>query len=87
MSKELIEDIEKDPIWIMAIKNKCPLIGMEWCEYKGETFVGEVDYFKSKKSKRLMINLYYCLTKAMNSVVIKTVMWDKNKFTFNSTAN
>ncbi len=58
---------------------KLPIV-MDWCKYKGETCVAQINIEATKKAKRPMMDLSYCLTKAMNQIIIKTVQWDKNKF-------
>ena len=70
--------MEKTPDYI---KN-CPL-SFDWVEYKGETFFGALNYERSLKAKRAMIDLSYCATKAMNEIVLKTVAWDAKKFNLN----
>lgn len=85
MTKREIEEIENDPVFIRA--KDCPLVGPEWCEYKGEVFVGQLNYERSKQSKRTMIDLHYCMTAALcDTLLIKTVQWNPNKFQFNGRA-
>lgn len=79
--KDEVLEIENDPIFIMA--KDCPLIAPEWCEYKGEVYVGELNYERSKQSKRIMIDLSFCMTKALNQSIMKTVMWNPKKFNMN----
>lgn len=55
-------------------------IAMDWCEYKGETLVAIINYEATKKAKRPMVDLSYCMTTALNNTIDKTVQWDKNKF-------
>ena len=55
---------------------------MEWIEYKGDVYVGSINIDRSLKAKKPMIDLHYCLTKALNGIVIKTVQYDKNKFKY-----
>lgn len=55
-------------------------IACEWCEYKGETYVAQINYEATVKAKKPMMDLSYCMTKAHNQIILKTVQWDKNKF-------
>lgn len=63
------------PEWL----SNCPLV-FDWCEYKGETYFGAINYERSIKAKRPMIDLSYCATKALNCVILKTVAWNNKKF-------
>lgn len=55
---------------------------MEWIEYKGDVYVGTINVDRSFTAKKPMIDLHYCLTKAFNGIVIKTVQYDKSKFKY-----
>lgn len=79
MTKQEIEDVK-----IPKMFNKVPF-AFDWVEYKGQDFFASINFEQSKKSKRPMIDLFYCATKALNDVVLKTVQFDKNKFTFPAT--
>lgn len=58
----------------------CPIV-FEWCEYKGEVYFGALNYQRSVKARKPMIDLFYCATVALNGVsVMKTVQYDKAKF-------
>lgn len=57
----------------------CP-VSFDWLTYKGETFFGGLNYDRSIKANRPMIDLYYCATTAMCGCVIKTVQYDKKHF-------
>jgi len=46
---------------------------MKWVQYKGEECVADVDYQKSMKAHRPIINIHYCMTKALNGVIEETV--------------
>jgi hypothetical protein len=61
---------------------KCELWS-DWVEYKGKVYYGQVNYDQSIKSKRVMIDLSYCATKAMNNIIEKTVRFDRGKFNLN----
>lgn len=62
-----------------AMLNKLP-IACDWVEYKGEVLVAQVNFEATKKAKRPMVDLSYCMTKAHNQIIDKTVQWDKKKF-------
>ena len=68
-------EIEETPNYILS----CPVI-FDWVEYKGKTMFGGINYERSIKAKRPMLDLYYCATRALNNCVIKTVQYDRNKF-------
>jgi hypothetical protein len=58
---------------------RCPIL-WEWVEFKGETMFAGLNYERSIKSGRPMIDLFYCATTALNDRVLKTVQYDKKKF-------
>lgn len=51
-----------------------------WVEFKGETFVAQLNFERTEKSRVPMFDLSYCMTKALNQVIIKTVRYDKSLF-------
>lgn len=53
---------------------------MEWVKYKGEVCVADLNYEKSIKAKRPLINIHYCMTKAHNGVIIETVNFKPEDF-------
>lgn len=57
----------------------CPVV-CQWLIYKGETYFGILNYERSIRAKRAMIDLSYCATRAFNGIVIKTVRYDARKF-------
>lgn len=59
----------------------------EWIEYKGEVYFASLNIEQSVKSKRLMYDLHYCITKMLNNVVIKTVAYHKDKMFVTDKAN
>ena len=67
--------LENIPKYIMD----CPVFH-NWVEYKGETYFGRINYDQSIKSRRAMIDLSHCATRALNGIVIKAVQYDKKKF-------
>lgn len=46
---------------------------LEWVNYKGEDCVADIDYGKSMRAHRPIINIFYCMTKACNGNILKTV--------------
>gem|GEM_PF-3122701 len=56
----------------------------DWVEYKGQAFFAGLNIERSIESKKPMIDLFYCATKALNDIVLKTVQYDKNKFKYPS---
>lgn len=63
------------PEWIW----NCPIV-FDWTEFKGETYFGMLNYERSVKARRPMIDLAYCATAGMNGSVIKTVQYSKKNF-------
>jgi hypothetical protein len=55
-------------------------IAFDWAEYKGETVFICVNYDATLKAKKPMVDIFYCATRALNHMVLKTVQWDKKKF-------
>lgn len=53
---------------------------MDWVKYKGEDVVIQWNFEATEKSKKPMVDVSYCMTKAINQVILKTVQWDKSKF-------
>lgn len=68
---------QDDPVFKMS--EKLPFV-IDWCEYKGETVVAQINYERSLKANRPMMDISYCMTKALNYVIMYTRQWDKNKF-------
>lgn len=75
--KEMIAALATDPVGKMLLRLP---VSFDWYDYKGETVFVGVNYEASKKAKRPMMDIFYCATEACNHNVIKTVQWDKNKF-------
>ena len=53
---------------------------MKWIRYKGEGCVGNVNIERSLKAKRPMIDIHYCMTKALNNIVEQTVRFNPKHF-------
>jgi len=53
---------------------------LKWVQYKGKECVADVDYQKSIKAHRPIINIHYCMTKAMNGKIEKTVNFNPDFF-------
>lgn len=58
---------------------KLPIV-FDWVYYKDEKYFMSVNYERTIKAGKPMIDLHYCATKALNNMVLKTVQWDKKKF-------
>ncbi len=71
---------EDSRVWDML--ERLP-ITLDWVKYKGESCVAQINWEVTKKAGRPMMDLSYCMTKALNQVILKTVQWDKNKFVIN----
>jgi len=79
---EIDKPLADVPPWIL----NCPVIA-DWCEYKGETYFGMLNYEASLKARKPMIDLSYCATRAFNGIVLLTVQYDKKKFSASPLAN
>lgn len=55
-------------------------VHMDWVKFKGEHCVVDYNVQATMKAGKPMVNIYYCMTKALNSIVDQTVQWDKKKF-------
>jgi len=55
-------------------------ISMDWCEFKGETVVAQINFEETKRVGRPMMDISYCMTRAINQNIMYTTQWDKNKF-------
>lgn len=58
---------------------KLPVV-YDWYDYKGETFFVAINYQETERVGRPMMDLHYCATRALNNIVLKTVQFDKKKF-------
>lgn len=65
---------------------KCPVY-FDWTVYKGETYFGMLNYERSIKARRPMIDLAYCATRGLNGTVLKTVAYSKKHFSKIQTCN
>lgn len=52
----------------------------DWVEYKGETVFGSINFEKSKKCNRVIVDICYCATQAMNGIVEKSVNYKAEEF-------
>lgn len=74
------EELESDiPEPMKKMLYKLPVI-FDWVEFKGETVFAGVNYERSLKAHRPMMDIFYCATRALNHVVLFTTQWDKRKF-------
>ena len=55
-------------------------IAVDWVNYKGIDLVAQINYEATVKAGRPMVDLSYCMTKALNQFIDQTVQWDKSKF-------
>jgi len=53
---------------------------IDWVNYKGEDVVIQWNFEATEKAKKPMVDISYCMTKALNQVILETVQWDKSKF-------
>lgn len=56
--------------------DKLPIC-MDWVKFKGEDVVAIWNFEATGKAGRPMVDIAYCMTKALNGVFFKTVRWDK----------
>ncbi len=52
----------------------------DWVEFKGDTCVAQVNYEATEQAGKPMMDISYCMTRALNQNIDQTVQWDKNKF-------
>lgn len=60
---------------LMRVPDLC-----DWVNYKGEDVVIMPNYEATKKARKPMVDVSYCMTKALNGSVLKTVQYDKSIF-------
>lgn len=53
---------------------------LDWVEYKGETVVAQINFEATVKANKPMLDISYCMTRALNQVILFTCQYDKNKF-------
>ncbi len=58
---------------------RLPIV-FDWVKFKGETVFMGINYERTIKSKKPMVDIFYCATEALNDKVLFTTQWDKNKF-------
>lgn len=49
----------------------------DWCLYNGEKYFAVWNYEESERRGKLVIDLAYCATKAMNGIFLKQRVWSK----------
>lgn len=59
--------------------NRLPII-LDWCYYKDEIYVAQINLEATKKAHKPMMDLSHCMTRAINQIILKTVQWDSTKF-------
>lgn len=62
-----------------AMINRLPFV-FDWVTYKGIDVVAQINLEATRKAKKPMFDLSYCMTKAFNQVIDNTVQFDKSKF-------
>ncbi len=68
-----------EPLDVPEYILRCPVF-YDWCVFKGETYFGMLNYERSIKARRPMIDLAYCATQGFNGTVQKTVAYSKKHF-------
>ena len=53
---------------------------LDWVNYKGDDVVAQWNLEATIKANKPMVDISYCMTKALNQVILETVQWDKSKF-------
>lgn len=61
------------PKWL-----KDDVVVWDWCFYKGEKVFGCLNWGESEKRQKPIIDICYCATKALNGIVLKQRVWNKN---------
>lgn len=51
-----------------------------WMKYKGEIYVSQLNFERTEQAGKPIFDLSYCMTKAINQCIMKTVQYDKGKF-------
>lgn len=73
--QQLTEELNDVPKFILD----CPVV-FGWTQFKGEEYFGMINYERSIKANRPMIDLAYCATKGMAGCVLKTVQYSTKHF-------
>jgi hypothetical protein len=68
---------ENGPVYKMVMR--LPFC-CDWVEYKGETVVAQINYEATIKAKKPMMDISYCMTRALNQNILYTTQYDKSKF-------
>lgn len=71
---EMPEDFKIEPMF-----ERLPFV-MDWCNFKGDVCVAQINYEASIKARKPMMDISYCMTRALNQVILRTVQYDKGKF-------
>lgn len=53
---------------------------LDWVNYKGEDIVIQWNYQATQKAGKPMVDISYCMTKALNQEIDQTVQWDNRHF-------
>jgi len=55
-------------------------ISLAWVSFKNEDVVAQWNVAATIKAGKPMVDISYCMTQALCQVILKTVQWDKSKF-------
>ena len=77
-ANEMDDEILNDPVYQASLR--APFC-YGWAKYKGDTKFVMVNHERFLKAKKLMVDLHYCATVALNRIVERTVQYDRSKFT------
>lgn len=59
-------------------KNKCPIV-FDWVEVDSEVGFGQINYEKSYKTGKLLIDISYCATRAINQNIERTILYNPDR--------
>lgn len=75
--KDILDIDENNPITKMFLRLP---FAFDWVYFKGEQVFASINYDRTVKARKPMIDISYCATQALNNIVLYTVQYDKNKF-------
>lgn len=59
----------------------------DWVKYKGTDVAVQWNIEATEKAGKPMVDIGYCMTKLSNGIILKTVQWDKSKFSPSKLSN
>lgn len=82
MLNEFNKNLIKPPLLDMTVDKKIEALPFifDWVEYKGEVCFASPDVQKSSNCNRVVIDIFYCATRALNHCVLYTVNWNPEHF-------